>query len=824
MVLIHAEIPAALVILTVMGDIFVDFSYWLDLYLRFRVSFIDSGIIISGKKEVAKNYIKNGYFVMDLLASITIFYPPLYLVIPQLSDSIVMLVESCDQFTFGVLGTIVSNPLSLYAFLRSNHILKAVNFTSYFKMWESFAKRPVVVRLSKLVLLILIMLHYLTCVYILLCDLEGFGSTEFVLEKKWQNVYAWEQYNIAFFLTTSYVTGLGEAAKQPVTSLEVFFCLLMIVIGIMVLAAVVANVGALITSLNQSEEDFRSKMDVINSFMQTRNLPVIMQDRIRKYYGQLWSRQKGVDDYTILKELPAHMATDVSLFLNREIVEKVPLFRNCQVGFIEHLVRKLQPMIYVPGDDIVKVGTLGQEMYFISRGKCEVLSENGLRVATIHEGGFFGEIALLFDSKRTATVRAITYCDTFVLAKGDLDTLLESFPEQKLVMQAEASSRLAANSLSVMIPTVPLFEHCGKNFTRAIVSKLVPLDFQAGDTIVTSGQWTATMYFVSSGEVAFYSDQGELMDIVVPGNFFHEYSMVRQFISGERVVASVPTRVFALEKSKLEDLLDQFPSQKYFVNRKKKILLMQFGAVPKRKDLSQQEQKDREKAALEDFLRGLEARAPSKLSGDDLIRFVSAMHNVLQRVVQDSYTKMSEMNSQRFFGLPSESQTQAGGIRSEDGSIRARRKRSLSLNMMPVPSSPNSAAASPGAAPSSWVTEASQNRDSVEDSEQDDFEQPLDDVPYMFSVRSMSMSRNKIGGIDPSTSHSSLHNRRMVALTASTAGMSRISSGMIHAANAPNRFADKEDHSMRSPSSASILEVESLPGYPDLSASQSDFN
>jgi CRP-like cAMP-binding protein len=42
-------------------------------------------------------------------------------------------------------------------------------------------------------------------------------------------------------------------------------------------------------------------------------------------------------------------------------------------------------------------------------------------VANLGEGSFFGEIALLFESKRTASIRAKTYCDLFVLRKADLD-------------------------------------------------------------------------------------------------------------------------------------------------------------------------------------------------------------------------------------------------------------------------------------------------------------------------------------------------------------------------------------------------------------------
>ncbi len=56
-------------------------------------------------------------------------------------------------------------------------------------------------------------------------------------------------------------------------------------------------------------------------------------------------------------------------------------------------------MIFI-GDFIVTAGDVGTEMYFISQGEVEVVVD-GRVVGTLGEGSFFGEIALLFESKRT---------------------------------------------------------------------------------------------------------------------------------------------------------------------------------------------------------------------------------------------------------------------------------------------------------------------------------------------------------------------------------------------------------------------------------------
>ena len=82
-------------------------------------------------------------------------------------------------------------------------------------------------------------------------------------------------------------------------------------------------------------------------------------------------------------------------------------------------------------------------MYFIRRGEVEVISTEGDHLTFLSEGGFFGEIAVLFNTKRTASVNAVTYCDLYVLAKEDLDSVLTHYPEQKALMLHSAKIRIS---------------------------------------------------------------------------------------------------------------------------------------------------------------------------------------------------------------------------------------------------------------------------------------------------------------------------------------------------------------------------------------------
>ena len=84
----------------------------------------------------------------------------------------------------------------------------------------------------------------------------------------------------------------------------------------------------------------------------------------------------------------------------------------------------LRPQTAAAGEVVVKKGDAGNEMYLIVRGEAEVLDASGQVKASLHEGDCFGEVALLLSEPRTATVRAKTPCDLFVLDKSDLGRIL----------------------------------------------------------------------------------------------------------------------------------------------------------------------------------------------------------------------------------------------------------------------------------------------------------------------------------------------------------------------------------------------------------------
>jgi CRP/FNR family cyclic AMP-dependent transcriptional regulator len=121
-----------------------------------------------------------------------------------------------------------------------------------------------------------------------------------------------------------------------------------------------------------------------------------------------------------------------------QALKRAPLFEDLSKKELTELARVTEDLEVAAGDVLCKEGETGQEFFVIVEGETEITSE-GKRVAARGGGDFVGEIALLEETTRTATVTAKTPLRVFVLTRQDFRHLVRETPsvEQK-VMRALA--------------------------------------------------------------------------------------------------------------------------------------------------------------------------------------------------------------------------------------------------------------------------------------------------------------------------------------------------------------------------------------------------
>ena len=141
----------------------------------------------------------------------------------------------------------------------------------------------------------------------------------------------------------------------------------------------------------------------------------------------------------IVNMVDGHVVSDIRIKENMaicNILRKCPLFKDVGASDLTDIAQKMQPEEFQPGQPIIKQGDIGDKFYVIAEGEVNIVveSQGGTRaVATLKEGSFFGEVALLRDEPRNATVQASTPVLTYALSKENFLAAVKahkSFEEQ----------------------------------------------------------------------------------------------------------------------------------------------------------------------------------------------------------------------------------------------------------------------------------------------------------------------------------------------------------------------------------------------------------
>jgi CRP-like cAMP-binding protein len=110
------------------------------------------------------------------------------------------------------------------------------------------------------------------------------------------------------------------------------------------------------------------------------------------------------------------------------LLARIPMFAPLPRVDLERLARQLDRIATPAGTEVIRQGDMGDRFYIADAGAFEIVID-GRRVRTQREGDFFGEIALLYDVPRTATVRALTDGAVWTLDQEEFLATLTDLPQ-----------------------------------------------------------------------------------------------------------------------------------------------------------------------------------------------------------------------------------------------------------------------------------------------------------------------------------------------------------------------------------------------------------
>ncbi len=316
-----------------------------------------------------------------------------------------------------LLSLILPDDQSWHELLLYVHLIKLVRIF----FWNDEIRyknilNPSILRLINMLFWIILASHYIALGWLWLSETG-------------KNIDNATPYIKALYWTITTLTTIGYGDITPSNNSQMIYAMFIEILGAGMYGFIIGNIANLITNIDTAKALFREKLERINTFMKYRGLPHDLQVRVNDYYSFLWESRRGYDESSVLEDLPIPLKTQISMYINQRILEKVPLFQGASQDLLRAIILNLEPVVFTPGDFIFQVGDLGTDMYFISRGSVDVVSADGNTVfATLQEGHFFGEIALLLSTPRTASIRAAEYCDLYRLHKDHFDKVISRYP------------------------------------------------------------------------------------------------------------------------------------------------------------------------------------------------------------------------------------------------------------------------------------------------------------------------------------------------------------------------------------------------------------
>jgi CRP-like cAMP-binding protein len=135
----------------------------------------------------------------------------------------------------------------------------------------------------------------------------------------------------------------------------------------------------------------------------------------------------------------------MSLTEDMETLRSIPLFAKIEPAKLKLLAFTSERLHFMAGDEVCREGDYGDAAYIILNGEADVVvrTDTGpMVVATLGKNDIIGEIAVLCDVPRTATVAARTDLETLKVAKDNFFQLVTQFPQIGIQVMHELAERL----------------------------------------------------------------------------------------------------------------------------------------------------------------------------------------------------------------------------------------------------------------------------------------------------------------------------------------------------------------------------------------------
>jgi len=239
--------------------------------------------------------------------------------------------------------------------------------------------------------------------------------------------------------------------------------------------------------------------------------------------------------------------------------------------FLQFLPEKVRTLIvdsFVPGSftfgqTIVREGEPADAFYLLVSGQARVVkqSDNGeeISLSVLRPGDSFGEMGLLEESNRSATVRATGEVSVFKLDRSVFQALIHTEPEIRHYFELQIKHRHLHNFFRVYSP----FARLPADLLQTLIGELKPVTFDQGASVIRQGDKPGPMYVIAEGRLRTFTVENgrrHYLAYLRKGDFFGEMSIFKAEPRSASVEAVSPCKLLELASGTFEKLLKDSPA------------------------------------------------------------------------------------------------------------------------------------------------------------------------------------------------------------------------------------------------------------------------
>jgi cyclic nucleotide gated channel alpha 3 len=338
-------------------DYLCDTIYIADIFVHAHEGYLEQGLLVTNPQKLRAHYFQTKQWRSDFLA-----------LIPTDVAYVWWSPYECH----------VKVPCPII--VRLNRLFKLPRLLEWFERTETDTNYPNVFRICKVVLAILVLIHWNACLYFAISYAIGFGIDNWVYNLDGpKNSTLARQYIYSFYWSTLTLTTIGET-PVPENDAEYLFVVADFLAGVLIFATIVGNIGSMISNMNVARVDFQNRMDGVKQYMAFRKVGRELEARVIRWFAYTWAESGALDEERVLSALPDKLKAEIAIRVHLETLRKVRIFQDCEPGLLEALVLKLRLQVFSPGDYICRKGDVGKEMYIVKRGRLQVVADDGVTV------------------------------------------------------------------------------------------------------------------------------------------------------------------------------------------------------------------------------------------------------------------------------------------------------------------------------------------------------------------------------------------------------------------------------------------------------------